>query len=88
MPTDPRWLRCDPDLGVALWLTLREQLGKTVGVGATCTNDDYVMTEVWTRADDIPLLRCESRYTVTTDAEGRPVRDAGEHTYYLPTCGV
>lgn len=79
MPADPVWLRCDPDLGAALWRTLREQLGKTVSVGGSYTSDEHVITEVWAKALDVPILRCESRYRMVGG-----VRDAGEHTYYLP----
>lgn len=83
MPADPDWTRCDPALGAAIWRALREQLGKTACVGATYSSQSTMITEVWSRTPDLPLLRCESRYA-TDDSGNRVLGDVGEHHYYLP----
>lgn len=81
----PRWQAVDAEVGVALWRALQPLIGTTPGVhvGATCTTDDYVLTEVW--AGDAPLLRCESRYVAADrDEDGVLRRGAGEHAYAVP----
>lgn len=86
MSGDVRWLRCPESLGVALWRTLRDLLGQPdsgVGVGASYTSDDHVITEVWCL--DVPILKCETWYRdVRMDEEGITRRGVGEHAYYLP----
>jgi hypothetical protein len=84
---DVRWVRCSDELGVALWRTLRGLLGKPggVGVGASYTSDTYMLTEVWEGDLNVPLLRCESRYSKAhRDEDGLLVRGDGDHFYYLP----
>lgn len=81
----PRWQAIDAEVGVALWRALRPLLGTVpcIHVGASCTSDDYVLTEVW--VGDVPLLRCESRYLeCDRDERGMLRRGVGEHTFAVP----
>lgn len=83
--SDITWLPCPEELGVALWRTLRAQLGTTCSVGETYTSDRHVITTVWAISPSVPLLRCESFYNVIYAADGLDyTRDAGEHHYALP----
>ena len=76
---DYRWERCDDELGLTLWRALVPLLGESCGVGESYTSDEHVITGVWAKSPEVPIVKCESFYRVSGG-----VRDEGRHTYSLP----
>lgn len=74
------WQRCDSELGLALWRAVRPLLGSACTVGESYTSDKHIITGVWSRSPEVPILKCESFYRLNAAGE----RDEGEHFYYLP----
>lgn len=83
----PIWQQIPNELGHRLWGLYRVMFGETprlVGCGASCTEDKYVETEVWTD-DGRPLLRCRSRYpSAVRDENDVLIRGEGEHHFAIP----